>query len=124
MLRDLWRSLSAVMNSWHQAKLFLEHALTISHDTLHLIAGLAIWLLAGLMSRRPLTTWRPWLYLLALILWNEAVDLWIERWPDAGQQYGEGFKDVVLTMAVPSVVMLAARLRPELFAGPRRPRRR
>ena len=35
----------------------------------------------------------------ALILCNEAVDLWVERWPDPGQPYGEGVKDLLLTMA-------------------------
>ena len=67
------------------------------------------------VSRRPLTAWRPWLFVFAVILWNEAVDLWVERWSDPGQQYGEGLKDLLLTMATPTVVMAAARLRPQLF---------
>jgi hypothetical protein len=125
VLHDLWRWMSAAMNSWHQGKLFIEHLLTISHDTLHLIVGLLVWLTIGLLTRRSLVSWRPWLWLLILILWNEAVDLWVERWPDAGQQYGEGIKDLLLTMAVPTIVMLVARLRPELFRhSPDRGRRR
>ncbi len=115
MLHDLWRAITAAMSSWHQGKLFVEHLLTISHDTLHLIVGLLVWLAIGLLTRRSLASWRPWLWLLVLILWNETVDLWIERWPDAGQQYGEGFKDLALTMAVPTIMMIVARLRPELF---------
>ena len=115
MLHDLWRAITAAMNSWHQGKLFVEHLLTISHDTLHLIVGLLVWLAIGLLTRHSLASWRPWLWLLVLILWNEAVDLWIERWPDAGQQYGEGFKDLLLTMTVPTIVMIVARLRPDLF---------
>lgn len=103
------------MSSWHQGKLFIEHLLTISHDTLHLMVGLLVWLATGLLTRRSLASWRPWLWLLALILLNEMVDLWVERWPDAGQQYGEGFKDLLLTMAVPTIVMTVARWRPELF---------
>lgn len=112
---ELWRTLVAAMASWHQGKLFVEHALTIDHDALHILAGLLIWLLAGIVSRRPLTAWRPWLFVFAVILWNEAVDLWVERWSDPGQQYGEGLKDLLLTMATPTVVMAAARLRPRLF---------
>jgi hypothetical protein len=103
------------MASWHQGKLFVEHALTIGHDALHVLAGVIIWMLIGLVARRSLTTWLPWLSLLAVILWNEAVDIWVERWPDPGQQYGEGFKDLLLTMAVPTIIMVAARLRPGLF---------
>jgi hypothetical protein len=45
------------------------------------------------------------------------VDLWLEQWPDPGQQYGEGAKDLLLTMAVPTIIMLAARSRPDLFRG-------
>jgi hypothetical protein len=115
MLHDLWKALIAAMTSWHQGKLFIEHSLTVSHETLHIIVGVLLWLALGLLLRRPLTSWRPWLWLFAFILWNEAVDLWVERWPDPGQQYGEGAKDLLLTMAVPTIIMLAARWRPDLF---------
>lgn len=124
MLHDFWRVLIGAMTSWHQGKLFIEHVLTISHDTLHIIAGLLLWIALGLVLRRPLPSLRPWLWLFALILWNEAVDLWVERWPDAGQQYGEGAKDLLLTMAVPTILMLVARARPDLFRQSASTRRR
>ena len=38
-------------------------------------------------------------------------------------EYGEGAKDLLLTMAVPTIVMFAARLRPDLFRGSGRRRR-
>ena len=75
--------------------------------------------LTGAMS-----SWRPWLWVFALIFWNETVDLWIEQWPDPGQQYGEGAKDVLLAMFVPTVIMHAARLRPDLLRGSATKRRR
>jgi len=105
----------SAMGSWHQGKLFIEHSLRIEHGTLHVIIGVLVWLVAALLTRRPISSWWPWLWLLALILWNETVDLWNERWPDPGQQYGEGAKDIVLTMFVPTILMIAARLRPDLF---------
>jgi hypothetical protein len=110
------------MASWHQGKLFVEHLAQITHDTLHLILGLLIWIAAGLVTRRPLTSWQPWLWVLAFILWNETADLWTEHWPDPGMQYGEGAKDVALTMLVPTLLMFAAKVRPHLFrpAGRRR----
>jgi len=123
ILHRLWESISVAMSSWHQGKLFVEHAISISHDTLHLIVGVLIWIVAALSSRRPLTSWIPWLWVLAFILWNEAGDLWNEHWPDPGQQYGEGAKDVVLTMFVPTLLMLAARARPDLFRSGARRRR-
>jgi hypothetical protein len=112
------------MTSWHQSKLFIEHAVPISHDSLHVIVGVLVWLLAALVTRRPVTSRVPWLWALAFILWNETVDLWTERWPDAGMQYRDGIKDVVLTMLLPALLMFAARLRPELFRGGPQKRRR
>lgn len=114
------------MGSWHQGKLFIEHMTTINHDALHMIAGVLVWLVAGLLTRRPLSSLRPWLWLLAIIAWNETVDLWLERWPDPGMQYGEGAKDLVLTMLLPTILLLAVRWRPALFteSGARRKGRR
>jgi hypothetical protein len=124
MVLRLWLALVSTMIFWHQAKLFIEHSLTINHDALHMLVGVLIWIVFGLLSRRPLTFWRPWLWLFAIILWNETVDLWVEQWPDPGQQYGEGAKDLLLTMAIPTIIMCAARLRPDLFRqGPRWHRR-
>ena len=110
------------MTSWHQGKLFIEHAIAIDHDALHVIVGVLFWLVFGLLTRRPISSWRPWLWLLALILWNETVDLWTEQWPDPGMQYGEGAKDILLTMLLPTVLGLLVRVAPGLF-GPARRRR-
>ncbi len=123
-MRDLWAMIVDAMSAWHQGKLFLEYSLSVDHDALHVIAGMLVWLVAALLLRRPITSWAPFLWCLAITLWNETVDLWIEQWPDPGRQYGEGAKDLVLTMAVPAMLMAAAQLRPDLFrAGVRRRRR-
>lgn len=111
------------MWSWHEGKVFIEHSVSISHDSLHVIVGVLAWLVIALVVRRPLTAWRPWLWLLALIGWNETADLWIERWPDAAMQYGESAKDLLLTMLLPTMLLFAARTRPDLFRrSPRSPR--
>lgn len=107
------------MESWHEGKLFIEHALTINHDTLHMIFGVVIWLGLCLLLRRTIASLYPWLWLFALIFWNETVDLWNEQWPHPGQQYGEGAKDILVTMALPTLLMLAARFVPRLFVRPR-----
>jgi hypothetical protein len=104
------------MASWHQAKLFIEYAVTLDHDALHVIVGVLLWLALGLLTRRSLAYWMPWWVLFAVILWSETVDLWTEQWPDPGQQYGEGAKDLLITMTVPTVLLFAIRLRPDLFS--------
>ena len=111
---------SGAMMSWYQAKMFVEHAMFFSSDALHVIAGVIVWLLLALALRRPVSSWLPWLGLLALLLCNEAVDLWVERGPDPAMQYGESAKDVMLTMALPALLMAAARMRPQLFTRRRR----
>ncbi len=104
------------MESAHQAKLFFEHAVRIEHGTLHVVVGVLAWLAIALLLRRAVSSWLPWLGLLALNFWNEMIDLWVEQWPDPGMQYGEGAKDVILTMFVPTVMMIAVRNRPNLFS--------
>lgn len=122
-MKRLWDIVTGAMTSWHQGKLFVEHTISINHDALHVIVGVLVWLVMGGVTRRPLASLRPWLWVLAIIGWNETVDLWVERWPDPGMQYGEGAKDVLLTMFLPTVLMLAVRFAPGLFRGGRRGRR-
>jgi hypothetical protein len=118
-MRGLWDAITGAMASWHQAKVFIEYAVAINHDALHVIVGVLVWLAAAMVSRRPLGHTRPWLWLLALILWNETVDLWVEQWPEPGRQYGECAKDLLLTMLLPTVLLIAIRWRPGLFAAGR-----
>lgn len=127
MLHDLWYAITGAMGAWHQGKLFIEHSIDVDHDALHVIVGVLAWLLLALVLRRPLSSWRPLLWLFALILWNETVDLWSDPWPDPGMQYGEGAKDLFLTMLLPALLMVVTRVRPQLFrpseASTRRRRR-
>lgn len=123
MLDKPWAALTGAMSSWHQARLFIEHSVSIDHDALHVLVGVLLWVVLAIALRRPLSSWLPWSGVFAVILWNEAVDLWIEQWPNPGEQYGEGVKDLLLTMFLPTVLMGAVRLRPDLFRSGFRKRR-
>ena len=105
------------MSIWYQAKLLLEHASGISMDAFHILIGVAAQLSFAALFRVPLKSWRPWLFVFALLLLNEAGDLWVERWPQPAMQYGEALKDIVLTMLLPSLLLLCARRTPQLFGG-------
>ena len=119
----LWDQIERGMLSWHELKIFIEHASIVSSDALHILVGVGIWVIAGLVLRRSLDSWLPLLVVLAAIIYNEGVDLWVERWPDAGMQYGESAKDFLLTMTVPVVLLIMIRLAPSLFLQrPKRPR--
>lgn len=106
------------MMSWYQAKLFIEHASLVSNDALHVLAGVVIWLMVVVILRRRASAGAPLLILLALLGFNEAVDLWVEQWPDKAMQYGESAKDLLLTMALPTLLMAVIRLRPQAFSAP------
>lgn len=103
------------MMDWHETKLFVERATALSMDALHLLAGAILFLLLALLMRRSIADRWPWLGLLGVALLNEAADLWVERWPSTGMQFGEATKDVVLTMLVPTILLVAVRYFPRLF---------
>lgn len=104
--------------SWHDSKLFLERLTSVSHDALHVITGTCLWLLLALILRRPVTSWLPLLGLLVTVLFNELVDVWVEIWPEPSMQAGEAAKDVVTTIALPLLLLLAFRAAPGLTASP------
>lgn len=101
--------------SWYQAKMFLEHATSVSPDALHVIAGAIVFLVCALLFRQPISSWRVWVALLCLNFFNEFVDLWVERWPDPARQYGQGLKDLLLTMVIPTILVLVSRFAPRLL---------
>ena len=98
---------------WYQVKLFIEHASGISMDALHILAGFILFLIAARLLKAGVSSPLPWLALLALELLNEAYDLHVELWPNLGSQLGEGAKDLLLTMSLPTLLLLMARLRPQ-----------
>lgn len=116
----------AGMMAWYEAKMFIEHTIFFTSDALHILVGMVAWIAVAAVSRRPLSDWRPWLAVLVLLTLNECVDLWVERWPALAMQYGESAKDLLLTMILPTLMMILVRSAPRLFSasGPRAKRRR
>lgn len=100
---------------WYQVKLFIEHASGISMDALHILVGFVLFLLSAKVLKSSVASLGPWLALLVVELLNEAYDLQVERWPNLGSQLGEGVKDILLTMTLPTLLALLARWRPALL---------
>lgn len=123
-MHQLWHAISGGMMSWYQTKMFIEHAGMMSSDALHVIIGVLVWVATAMVIRRPLTDWRPLTVLALLLILNEGVDFWVERWPDPAMQFGESAKDVLLTLILPLVLIALARSRPALFSGSGAKRRR
>lgn len=109
------------MMTWYRIKMGVSYGTTLDMDALHVLIGtLALFLVAAVV-RRSIADWWPWLTILAAELLNEWSDLGVERWPDLGVQLGEGAKDVLLTMALPTLLLFIARYQPNLLLSTRPP---
>jgi hypothetical protein len=115
-----WTMVTAVLSGWYDTKMIIERVGAVSTDALHVIVGVLVQLLFVLILKRPLSSWRPWLAVLAAVLFNEAVDLWVEQWPSLAMQLGEAAKDLLLTLLLPTALMLAFQRFPGLRAANRR----
>jgi hypothetical protein len=96
--------------TWYQWKLLFQHSTGFSMDALHVIAGVLIQLAVAALFRTSVSGLVPWLTVLGIELVNEANDLRVEAWPSPGMQYGESIKDVVLTMFLPTLLLLVSKL--------------
>ena len=106
-----WTRSAAV--DWYQVKLFVEHSSGFSMDALHVIAGVVLQLGIAFLFKSSVARPLPLLAVLVFELLNEANDFRVEIWPDLGMQFGEAFKDLVLTMTLPTLLFLVARYRPK-----------
>jgi len=123
MFKQAWHVVTDGMMSWYKVKMFIEHASVVTSDGLHVLVGVLAWIVIAMALRRSLSAALPWLLVLVLILLNESVDLWVEQWPSLAMQLGESAKDILLTMTLPTVLLFAVRLRPNLFRAPSARRR-
>lgn len=102
------------------AKMFLERSLAFHNDALHVMAGLGLALVFAALLRRSLADWLPWLLVLGIELVNEANDYFFEIWAnEVPQQLGEMAKDIALTIALPTLLLVVARQWPHLLTGRR-----
>lgn len=120
--QDSW-SINAALDwlsyAFANQKQVFEASVGFHNDALHVIAGVALQLAAAILLRSSLDRMGPWLLVLVLELANEANDFLVEVWPEsaASRQMGEGIKDVLLTMALPTLLLLVARYRSGIIAG-------
>lgn len=106
---------------WYKFKTFLEYSTGFTMDAIHVLVGVCLLLFFAAILRRGVRHPLPWLLVLAMELANEWNDLHVETWPDRPRQLGEGFKDILLTMALPTLLLLVARYWPSLLVGSNAP---
>jgi len=103
--------------NWIEFKDYLSQISDLDQDALHVYAAVLIQLAAAALFRRSLASILPWLTVWAVLIVNEALDLWL---PDEGigqWQVAGGIQDSWNTMALPTMLWLLAHYAPGLLVG-------
>ena len=97
------------MGPFQTSKLWLQDLVGLSKDALHIYVGLAVFLLAAFLLRRPLRDWRP---AAAVVLVALAGEIWdLVEWTNRGNppRWGNHWHDLWNTMFWPLVLFGLAR---------------
>lgn len=100
---------------WRPLKDGFEQSLPIVPQAVHVLVGVCIQLLAARWMRRSIAELRPWFVVLFLIVANESADLLSRQWPWTHDHVMDSVRDLVLTMFLPTLLLVAARTRPGMF---------
>lgn len=100
---------------WFDLKVILIQFSGLSRDALHVLLGVSAQVLVASVPGQSLARFWPWLAVLAGALLNEWYDLNYETWPEIDLQYAESIKDVTVTMALPTLLLLLARFAPRVW---------
>lgn len=97
------------MSVFQSVKFWLVEHAGLGKDALHIYVGMAVLLLAVIVFRWPLKSWKPWLVVLAVAIAGEIWDI-VDRIRD-GIAIGPGghWKDIWNTLFWPTVLTLLAR---------------
>jgi hypothetical protein len=102
---------------WHHVKEWLEHAIGLNMDALHVYAGVFLQIGAALVLRKSLKSPWPWLVVAGAEFLNEVYDYTYEVWPDRDIQFAEGLRDMWNTMVLPTLLLVLARYASPLIVG-------
>jgi hypothetical protein len=104
---------------WLQFKDFLSDWTGLSEDALHIYAAVLVQLAAAAALRSSLARALPWLCVLAVLVGNEALDLYLPGQPIERWQIDGGIRDLWNTLLMPTILLLTARFFPRLMIRPR-----
>jgi len=116
MIAKIAAAFSNGVARYSEIKFALEKSLPFDADLLHLVIGPVIFLLSARLTRGA-SLWWPWLTVVVLAVLNEAMDFAVDKSPDRTTAYIENATDFLLTIAVPTFFLIAARFFPRLFGG-------
>lgn len=90
-------------------KLAIISTTGLSKDALHIYVGLAIFLVAAIVLRKPLRSVVPWLLVLAVVVAGELVDMRDDILSLGYWRWGASVHDILNTLFWPTVLLLLAR---------------
>ena len=102
--------------NWIELKDYLSQITDLDQDALHIYAAVLIQIGAAALLRRSLASILPWLAVWAVLLVNEAVDLWLPGERIGQWQVTGGIQDSWNTMALPTLLWLLAHYAPALMS--------
>lgn len=91
------------------AKLWLMGLTGLAKDALHIYVALFLFFGSALMFKWPLTSWRPWLVVLAAALCGEAWDIADFRLTGVPLDLAGNVHDIWNTLFWPSLILALAR---------------
>jgi len=94
---------------FQQAKTMILEHVGLAKDALHVYVALIVFLAVCRLFRWPVSSWKPWLAVLAVTVFGEALDLRHSLAKGYPIELGYHWTDLWNTMLVPTVLMLAAR---------------
>src|SRR5688572_29969627 len=101
--------------NWMEFKDYLSQITDLDQDALHVYVAVLIQIGAAALFRRSLASILPWLTVWAVLIANEAVDLWLPRESIGQWQITGGIQDSWNTMALPTLLWLLANYAPRLM---------
>lgn len=101
--------------NWIGLKAELVGLIGLDRDALHVYAAVAFQLVVAGVTRRSLASFAPWLAVAGVELVNESADYFLEVWPDRALQQAGGLHDLVNTMLMPTVLLIASRYAPHVL---------
>src|SRR5690242_2075688 len=90
-------------------KLAIVAATGLSKDTLHVYVGLATFVFAALLLRKPARSVVPWLFVLGVAILGEIVDMHEDLRILGYWRWADSLHDIANTLFWPTVLLLLAR---------------
>ncbi len=97
------------MNPFQQSKIYLVEHLHLARDALHIYVALIVLFGSCVLFGWKVHQWKPWLLVLFAAFAGEILDIRGMPGPFESAIGRENVKDILNTMAVPTILLLAAR---------------